>query len=323
MVPRSVPIGDFPIDPRVAELSSENPARLIAIWAAHLRHSISRNLVEDSFLDQMIETSIFVAIGVFRAPSGPQSEGYTGFPAVSGYQFGAALLRAKLSVENERTYFSSVSLDSGRLNAPLVQLVAHFTPQSHSQDGYVAAAFKDDDGADCGITAAHIVDKYSRGQTVPILCSDCKKAAKLRRKAAPGIDAAVVEFRCSGPGYGSRACPATVRAAIEGETVQAHFGNTGVHQSTVAMALQSPTQIKCAALAKHFLISVTGQAGDSGSLISSDESDPDSRELIGMYLGETDCEDQNQNHVTYGYALELKQAADILGATILSGDYNE
>ena len=113
-----------------------------------------------------------------------------------------------------------------------------------------------------------------------------------------------------------------VRSAKEGETVAAHYGDTGKKVCTVMMSLSSSVEIKSAALPKHFLIDVYGHPGDSGSLIAEDvgqSSDPDA---IGIYLGETDCRDEDDNDVTYGYALDLEQAATILGAKDLKGEYN-
>lgn len=82
------------------------------------------------------------------------------------------------------------------------------------------------------------------------------------------------------------------------------------------------SQIKTAAVPKHFLTDVHGHPGDSGSLVSGLSNGLEEPDLIGMYLGDTNCKDENGYFVTYGYGLDLQQAADILGANNLRGDFN-
>jgi len=277
-------------------------------------------MAENRLLRELVETSGFLATGIFHVPSVRDAGDYPGFDVVSGYQFGAVLLRGVLSPRIEGEFY--ISLESGRSRVPLLQTLASFSPHIAGQDGYVAAVFENDDGEDCGITAAHVVANYGRGQRVPILCSDCGGFARLKRKAPGLIDAAVVEFPCGGPGRALGLNAPLVRSAIEGETIDAHFGDTGKKRCTVMLSLQSASQIKSAATPKHFLIDIHGYPGDSGSLISEEGGKPKERDLIGMYLGETDCENENHSYVTYGYALDLKQAADLLGASNLQGDFN-
>lgn len=323
LVPSRDPEDDFPLDPQVFDIDPNSPGRRIGVWAAYLRHRIYQDMTEDRRLRGLIDTSGFLATGVFRVPNGSETDDDSEFRTISGYQFGAMLLRSASDPETDGTYLSSISLDSGRHNVPLIQTLANFNPHTtYSQGGYAAAVFEDDNGSDCGITAAHVVANHRRGRRVPVLCSACGNAAVLKKKAPGFIDAAIVEFPCGGPYGGKRHALQTVRSAVEGETVEAHFGDTGKKECTVMMSLSTASQIKCAATPKHFLIDSHGHPGDSGSLISAERSRRKKPDLIGMYLGDTDCEDENQNYVTYGYALDLKQAADLLGASNLKGEFN-
>ena len=321
LVPRVDPEEDFPRDPASFEIDPDSPGRRIGVWSDYLRYRIHRDIQEDEFLNGLIQTSGFIGTGIFRVPNLPEARDHEGFPIISGHQFGAVLLRGIRHPEG--TYIRGLPLDFGRYKAPIIQTVATFNPHApQSRDGYVAAVFKDDDGMDCGITARHVVDGYRRGQRVPLECSDCGLPARLRKKAPGFIDAATVEFPCSGPGYKYGNNFPTVRPAVEGETVEAHFGDTGRKLCTVMQSLSSPAQIRCAAAPKHFLTDIHGHPGDSGSLVSMSHHRSGSTDLIGMYLGDTDCEDEHQNYVTYGYGVDLKQAADILGASNLLGDFN-
>lgn len=320
LVPQSDPEEEFPRDPPSYEIDPDSPGRRIGIWSDYLRYRIHRDIQEDEFLNGLVQSSGFVGTGIFRVPNSPEARDHEGFPIINGYQFGAVLLRGVR--HSEGTYIRGIPLDSGRYKAPIIQTVATFNPHApQSRDGYVAAVFEVDDGMDCGITARHVVDGYRKGQRVPLECSDCGDPARLRKKAPGFIDAAMIEFPCGGPGHHYGNYP-LVRSAVEGETVEAHFGDTGRKLCTVMQSLSSPAQILCAAAPKHFLTNFYGHPGDSGSLISGQLNSSSKTDLIGMYLGDTDCEDEHQNYVTYGYGIDLKQAADILGASNLSGDFN-
>jgi hypothetical protein len=318
LVPNHDPEDEFVRDSRLLEFDPNSPGRRIGIWAAYLRDRIRREIFENIFLNDLIETSGFIATGVFHVTTRSEKD-HPGFKVVGGYQFGALLLRATLRAEGG-PYVTSIALEGGRYHAPVLQTRANFNPHA-SQDGYVAAIF-DDDGEECGITAAHVVDTYRLGQRVPVLCSDCGTSSRLKRKAPGLIDAAVVRFTCGGPLWHGNSNAGFVRSAVEGETVNAHFGDTGKKSCTVMLSLQTAAQIKSAATPKHFLTDLHGHPGDSGSLISADKTWSTNPDLIGMYLGDTDCQDEAGRFVTYGYALDLKQAADLLGASNLRGDFN-
>ena len=323
LVPDHDPEDDFPRDPRLLDFDPESPGRRIGLWAAYLRHRINRTLVESTTLRELVERSGYLATGVFKVPEVRQEKDFPGFEIVEGYRFGAVLLRGVPRAETESLYVFRISLESGRYAAPILQTLANFNPHLASQDGYAAAHFKDGEGDYCGITAAHVTNNYRPGQRVPVLCAGCGASARLKRRAPGLIDAAAVKFRCGGPGLNSRSNTPLVRSAIEGETVETHFGDSGKKLCTVMLSLQTDAQIKCAAAPKHFLIDIHGNPGDSGSLVSEKRARPKERDLIGMYLGETECEDANLNYVTYGYALDLKQAADLLGASNLQGEFND
>lgn len=325
LVPGRDPDDDFPRSPRVLDFDPNSPGRRIGAWADYIRYRISREIFEDQVLDTLIETSGFVATGVFRVPNSPASRSFEGFPIVSGFQFGAVLFRGSRYSAAESDYVRSISLEFGRFQAPMIQTIATFNPHAIPQtpDGYAAAIYEDDDGEDCGITAAHVVENHRIGQRVPVLCSDCGDAAKLAARAPGFIDAAKITFPCGGPGYShfNNNAP-VVRGAVEGETVEAHLGDTGRAICTVMLSLSTPSQIKSAATPKHFLTDIHGHPGDSGSLVSGQNNRSTEADLIGMYLGDTNCRDENGNFVTYGYALDMQQAADILGANNLRGEFN-
>ena len=301
-------------------IDPESPGRRIGMWAYALRRRIYEHVEKEGSIRQMIGGSGFVGTGIFYTPNVPSARDYDGFPIVEGYQFGAVLFRGNRLEDG--AYVADVPMDFGRYNAPMIQTIATFNEHArYSPDGYAAATFHNDDGDECGITARHIVSKYRVGQRVPVECSDCGDRARLARKGPGLIDAATIVYPCGGPGNSFSNRQATVRSAVEGETVKAHFGDSGKQGCTVMQSLSSPTQILSAAAPQHFLTDKHGQPGDSGSLISGLD-DYGSPDLIGMYLGDTQCEDENRNYVTYGYSLDLRQAANLLGASGLSGEFN-
>lgn len=324
LVPESDPEdGEFPRDERVLKADPDGPGRRVGVWAAYLRWRLSRQLVDDPRLRELVETSAAIGTGVFRALDLRHEREGPDFRTVAGYQFGAVLFRGAFSPEAEDAYVGEIPMDFGRRRAPVFQTIASFNPHAlQTGDGYVAAVFEDDDGKCCGITAGHVVNHYGRGQRVPVLCPDCGDEARLRRRAPGLIDAALVEFPCGGPIASHSDHAPAVRSAVEAETVEAHFGTTGQKLCTVMMSLSTPSQIKTAAAPKHFLTDIHGHDSDSGSLISERESMNRDRDLIGMYLGEADCEDENRSMVTYGYAIDLKQVADLFGAKDPVGEFN-
>ncbi|OQW80146.1 MAG: hypothetical protein BVN32_02215 [Proteobacteria bacterium ST_bin14] len=273
---------------------------------------------EDYFSEALDQTGL-VATGIFRVTDREEGKASPEFPIVYGYQFGAILFRgARLKDAKEPT----VVLENGQSRAPLLERVAIFN-QHGIPDGYVAAIFENDIGNHFGITAGHVVEGYRPGQRVPIECSECGDGARLVARAPGFIDAATVEFPCGGPSWTWHRDESNVRSAIEGETVHVHLGNTGLKASTVMMSLSSPSEIRSAATPKQFLIDENGHPGDSGSLVSASDYDHQRADLIGIYLGDANCQEPNGAFVTYGYGLDLKQAAALLGARSLKGDFLE
>lgn len=303
-----------------ADQRAEGAAGRIASWSAHLRYLLARAMTDDSTLRMHVLTSGFVGTGIFQVPPGLFSRPLPGFPVVHGYQFGAMFLRGSLPVDG--LYGEPISAGIRDFQIPLIHTVA--TQNFHAsgwRDGYAAAVFEPTVGMSCGITARHVVERYRRGQRVPVCCSDCGTPARLLNKAPGLIDAASVRFTCGGPpGHNPGDPLPTVRPAIEGETVEMHLGDTGKIACTVMQSLSSPLQILSAATPQHFLTDQHGDFGDSGSLVSAIQGDPP--DLIGIYLGDADCVDAHGNQVTYGYGLDLKQAAAVLGAKNLKGEFN-
>ena len=324
LVPDRDPDEEFPRDPRLSEIDPESPGRRIGIWANFLRYRISREVDdEDRDLVKLIETSGFIATGVFRVPSTTRAGSFEGFPIVSGLQFGAVLFRGVRAARADSDYIRGISMESDRVHAPLVQTLASFNPHvPQPPAGCVAAMYHDEDGEDCGITAGHVVEKYRPGHWVPVHCAACGCAGKLAVRAPGLIDAAKITFPCGGPGGISRGNSPQVRGAVEGEPVELHLGETGKTICTVMQSLSTPSEIISAATPKHFLTDGYGQPGDSGSLVSGQSHNGGESDLIGMYLGDASCQDGDRCFVTYGYGLDLQQAADLLGANELRGVFN-
>jgi len=320
LVPNRFPEDDVPAEFRFASRSFESAMRWIGVWGEYLRLRLRLN-AEEGYLAEMFQRTGLIGTGIFRVAGGYDSEASSEFPIVDGYQFGTVFFQAaRFGALADR----SVVLERGQSRVPLLETVAIFNPHaSTTPDGYVAAVFEDDRGNQCGITAGHVVSRYQQGQLVPIECSECGHQGRLVSRAPGFIDAAVIKFSCGGPSPAVWRHPAPVRSAIEGETVHLHFGNTGIQASTVMMSLSSPSEIMSAAMPKHFLTDEHGYFGDSGSLISTPHDDHEAAELIGIYLGDTNCRDPNGFFVNYGYALDLKQAAAVLGARDLKGDFND
>jgi hypothetical protein len=318
MIPDDVLVGLLPLGEVAGEFDDamSEAARLVSGWASILRERLRQEIQGGRYIARLVETSGFVGVGIFRTSGRRRDNDYSGFPVVDGYQFGAVLLRAQLDPEFDGSDFPGVAIDRD-LFAPLVQFVAHTDLHTDLPDGRVAAYFVDDDGTRCAITARHVVEHQMKGQRVPVLCTACGRPARLRRRAPGLIDAAAVELVCGGPpragGPGD-----FVRLAREGETVRLYLDSAFPRQSTVMLALQTNSELRTAAVPRHFLTSESGHGGDSGSLVSGDSS----RDLCGMYLGSTVCEDERGWSTTYGYALDLRQAADVLGATSLTGAFN-
>lgn len=317
LVPNREPEDDFPRDSLPFRFS-EGPERWISAWSAYLRWQL-RAEMSDGYLQERLEQSGFIVTGIQRVTR-PDEGVDPNFPVVGGYQFGTLLLRGFPDPER---FPAKIALESGRLQVPVREVVASVNLHGRaSADGFIAAVFRDEDDEWCGITARHVVQGRRRGDRLNIHCSDCGEPARMLRNAPGLIDAATVRLPCGGPAHYFPSQGA-VRGAVEGETVRLMLGHTGEISCTVMASASTPAEIKSAAMPKHFLTEKHGYAGDSGSLVAAPDSANGPSDLIGMYLGDTVCEDPEGVSVTYGYALDLNQAADILGADDLWGDFNE
>lgn len=318
LVPNRFPEDEISSKDRLERLP-EGPERWIGAWSAHLRSQLRAEAAKGS-LSQRIEESGFVATGIFRVTYPYDVDFTSEFPVVDGLQFGALLLRG--TTERE-PYRSTIAMEDGRTRVLVREAVASINLNGHANKvGRIAAVYRDADGQACGITARHVVHGYQRGQRVPLDCPCCEEDARLLRSVPGLIDAASVMLSCE-CGYCCFRHPGHLRTAIEGETIHLHLGHQRTIPCTVMASLSTPSQIKSAAIPKHFLTEKHGLPGDSGSLISSPNPPHDPADLIGMYLGEASCEDPEGVFVNYGYALELKQVADMLGARNLRGCYHD
>lgn len=317
LVPNREPDDDFPRD-SLPDRFIEGPERWISAWSAYLRWQL-REEASDSYLDKLIDQSGFVATGIFRVTRWDEGSADPAFPMIQGFQFGALLLRGASGSERFR---SAISLERGRSQVPIREVSATINLHNRvTAEGCIAAVYYDDQGFSCGITAGHVVQRHRKGDRVPLNCSDCGSNARMLRRAPGLIDAASVRLPCGGPHYRCPS-PGQLRPALEGETVHLYLGQSGTTPCTVMASASTPAQIKSAAIPQHFLTEKHGCPGDSGSLIAAPDDPHYPADLIGLYLGEADCEDADGVTVTYGYGLDLKQAADMLGAQNLQGDFH-
>lgn len=322
LVPRYLPQQDPKTSMVLIEQEASKPQYWISRWAEHLRTQIFQ---DSSYFIDAAETSGFIGTGILKLQNTDTTRVYDEFPTVSGYQFGVLLIRASRAYNIESDFLFDAVLDYGRLRVPVIQMIANTNLHAAGRGspyGYVAAIIDDLGPRRCGITAGHVVDNFNRCRTMPLFCSICGNESKLLARAPGFIDAAKIEFMCSCKNDTSYSVPQLVRRGKEGETVDSHFGSSGKQKTTIMMSLSSPAEIMSAAMPKHFLQDICGHPGDSGSLISSVLEPALSVDLIGMYLGETSCQDTNGNFLTYGYGLDLMQAAGILGANKLIGEFN-
>lgn len=226
LVPEQYPGDEFEVAPD-RDRRVEEPARRISAWARHLRlrlAQIARSPKLSGPLD--LDRAGLIGTGIFHAPEGARFVKSPGFPEYDGYQFGVMLLRGDIDRRKETSYISpGIPLARG-YQAPVIEVRADQELDGGAgPNGYVSAVYRDANGAARGITARHIVNRHRFGSSVPIHCSVCGAQARLRGRAPGEIDAAVVEFDCGGPNGGTSGGPPEVtRGAIEGETVEAHFG---------------------------------------------------------------------------------------------------
>ena len=239
LVPDREPHEEFPRDPRLSEIDPESPGARIGVWANFLRYRISRELAENHELDKLLETSGFVATGVFRVPSTGGADNFEGFPIVSGLQFGAVLFRGAPAARTDVDYITRVSIEIDGFHAPLVQTLATLNPHAPQPPaGYVAAVYEDDNGEDCGITAGHVVEKYSPRQWVPVYCSDCGYPAKLVVRAPALIDAAKITFPCGGPVHvagGQQPGSSRCRRRRNGRIASRQFRQDALYRHAIAL----------------------------------------------------------------------------------------
>ncbi len=322
LVPARLPPGDFPYDQRLLDLEASCPGRRIGQWASYLRHNLGIQAQKNSRLGELFNGSGLIATGVFRAPGAMRPWSSDEFPIVCGYQFGAVLFRAVRYHAPPDDYLTPLTLEYGRVEIPMVQTLATFTPHTPVvPKGYPAALYVDREGTPCGITAGHVVQQHRIGQSVPILCPTCGTPSRLAARAPGFIDAAKITFPCGKRGHkslGEEISPN--RYAIEGEAAEVHFGDTGRAPSTVMMSLSTPAQILSGVTPHYFLTDAHGHPGDSGSLVAAPRKDPQKApSLLGLYLGDTYCQDQNGAFFTYGHGLNMVPAALMLDARDLQG----
>jgi len=322
LVPRKTP--DFERRERFRDYDFKRSDNNLAIWSEFLRAEIRKNEIITS---DLIKNTGFIATGIIHSTYEIESRSEeTVFPAINGFQFGAALLRSSRPRDFQEDLITDISLgDYGEV--PLIQLEFGFSPhvfgsQIQSVDGHVAAVYKENNHC-FGLTADHIVSSYQIGQKVPIICSDCGQPAILTAPSPGVIDAAKVLFPCGGP-YNVFSTRPNLMPAKEGDQISLNLGSSGKVDASIMASLSTGAEIISAVAPKHFLTNVSGVKGDSGSLVSdlwSGKSNPPSA-LVGMYLGSGTGKRKDGSFHKYGYGLDLQQVSDIFFASDLEGEFN-
>lgn len=265
-------------------------------WTQVVRRALQQQTIESGELWSHVRRAVFVGIGVSRVPwDGGRREG---FAVVHGYQFGVSLLCAS-------TRELEWVLEGPLFRIPVRELEADFRPHGSGVDDGRIAAYYDDGGDVYGVTARHVVDGLRAGRPAPVSCEH-GSGTTMVRGGGPYIDAATVRLDCT---LRPLRATGTTRSPRAGEQVQQHFASTV--RSTTIVELQTPSQLLSAVMPQHFLTSGFGQPADSGALISSTVDD----DMVGLYLGECTARDAAGLLESYGFAIDLPQAIDVLGIT--------
>jgi len=269
-----------------------------AAWASALRSALADRAREDGELGRLLEDTALVGTGIFHVLSRDQGDG--DLPEIDGYRFGVVLFDNG-PLRPYPLHLPPVAVDG--VVFPVVRFRMERVPHDHDHDGRIAA-YLNEGSALCGITAGHVVDRFRAGSRVPVGCSHGHPARLVR--PGPGyIDAALVELECSRTTMRQR----PVRHVGTGEVALLHLQDGDPLPTTVMMGIDSVPRLLSAAVPQNFLTSGHGRPGQSGSLVSTPAD-----ELCGIYLGKHNAADERGVWAPYGHALDLRQAATLLGA---------
>lgn len=271
---------------------------LPSTWASALRSAFAARAQEDGELRRMLEDTALVGTGIFHV-LGRDRVVEGDLPEVDGLRFGTVLFSydprfAQLRIPP--TVVDDVAF-------PVVCFRMERVPHQLEPDGRIAA-YTLEGSTLCGITAGHVVDRFAAGSRVPVGCVHGHPARLVR--PGPGyIDAALVELECSS----TEARQRPVRHVGTGETALLHLQDGAPRRTTVMMGIDSVPRFLTAAVPQNFLTSEHGRPGQSGSLVSTLTG-----EMCGIYLGKHNAANEHGVWAPYGHALDLRQAAKLLGA---------
>ncbi len=269
-----------------------------AAWASVLRSTFADRAREDRELSRLLEATALVGTGIFHVLSRDRPDG--DLPEIDGYRFGVVLFdNGPLSPYPPP--LSSIVVEG--IAFPVVRFRMERVPHHHDHDGRIAAYLYEESRLR-GITAGHVVDRFPTGARVPVGCSHGHRSRLVR--PGPGyIDAALVELEC----LQTLPQPRAVRHVGTGEPARLHLHDGDPVPTTVMMGIDSIPSLLSAAVPQNFLTSEHGRRGQSGSLVSTPAD-----EMCGIYLGKHKAADEQGVWATYGHALDLRQAARLLGA---------
>lgn len=287
----------------------------LTLWAEATKNELRLALRDDPKLDQRLRSCSGVAVGIFELDGPPRGD-FNGFPFVGGYQFGIGILQGRSEDEMDIEGRNELSFGSTRYSLPIFDLQVEYQPHKNGLQGFPAVHYQEAGNA-CALTAGHVVGNTRKGKTVPLICSDCGASAVLQRRTFPALDAVEITFPCGGPYYfhggGAHQDALSLRRARKGETVELHFGDTGLRRGTVMNDVSSYSEIISGAAAVLLYIDSHGARGDSGSLVSSIFKDSENRDALSMYLGEVGVKTADGFFKQCGYAIDLRQVTDVMG----------
>lgn len=249
------------------------------------------------------------AIGII--PVARDAKSIDDFEIVAGYQFGIVIyLRDQRSLRDlDRPLYLRMP-ESGR-RIPLHFQTVDFTEHTHPTGGR-SAAVVNIGSDDYLLTARHNVASIPSGSHVNLQPTVPWPTAAVYQKMTGCIDAALLgpitpqnspTFTLGGP--------QSVNAVV-GQTVNLHLGSTTAPQQATVMQTFLPFfRYWTVVQPNTFLFDIWGVHGDSGAAIATNGGD-----AVGMYLGETNVQDQSGQMHQMGFGIDIDQCTNLFSATL-------
>lgn len=321
------------LEPDVEEQLEENPELWdLACWTVYatqeLREFVLRNPVRPGDdihpISYFFEHAVGIGIGIVDvyAPMPVKSP----FRIIEGYQFGIAIYSNQVGNRSERRKFAEalyLPMRDRPFEIPVYVYDADLTEHLHPQYGF-SSVVVDDGSENYLMTARHVVQNIPQGGSVTL---DCHQHAVCQAtvwvKGSGSVDAALLAPASGAPCW--RSTPGCVPmqkdgVALNGMKVLNHFGSRSASvPATIMQGFHSPQTILVAVQPRNFIASVCGSSGDSGSVVSPEDSGHGIHSVIGMYLGTAGVRLANGRSVTRAFGLELNQPlrmfnVDLVGA---------